>query len=137
VEHYIQWKPFYTVGDAALDDEHKRILCVIDDLYTAIQKGNLQEGVQSVLDELANYTMTHFEHEEEVLRHCRYPLYDTHKAMHDEMRRRTLELRATPNALAARDLLQFVKNWWVRHIQNQDKAYAPYIDAVASPLGKM
>ena len=132
MEKYLEWKPFYSVGDASLDEEHKRLLGIVDDLHTAIQAGNQQDLVQDVLDRLTHYTMTHFDHEEQVMcRGCGYPRFEAHKVMHDEMRRRTLELRATPEDIAVRDLLQFVKNWWVRHIQNQDKAYAPYLDAVA------
>ena len=132
MENYVEWKPFYGVGDASLDDEHKRLLAIIDELHTAIHTGNQKEEVQTVLDELTHYTMTHFDHEEHVMRGCGYPRFDAHKLMHDEMRRRTMELRTTPDAIAAKDLLQFVKNWWVRHIQNQDKDYAPYIDAIVS-----
>ena len=131
MEHYIEWKPFYSVGDVSLDEEHKRLLGIVDDLHTAIQTGNQQDRVQDVLDRLTHYTITHFDHEEQVMQGCGYPRFEAHKVMHDEMRRRTLELKATPEAIAARDLLQFVKNWWVRHIQNQDKTYAPYLDAVA------
>jgi hemerythrin len=127
---YVEWKPFYSVGDAGLDDEHKRLLSIIDDLHTAIHAGNEREEVQVVLDSLTQYTMSHFDHEEQVMRSCGYPRFDAHRGMHEEMRRRTLELKTTPDLVAARDLLQFVRNWWVRHIQNQDKDYSPYIDAV-------
>ena len=40
-------------------------------------------------------------------------------------------------ALSENDLLQFVKSWWVRHIQNQDRKYAPYLNAVARQPAKM
>lgn len=134
VQHYIEWKPFYTVGDPTLDDEHRGLLAIIDDLHTTIANGNQQDRVQDVLDRLTHYTMSHFDHEEHVMRACGYPAFDAHKTMHEEMRRRTFELRATPDTIASRDLLQFLKNWWVRHIQNQDKAYSPYLDAVAGPI---
>jgi hemerythrin-like metal-binding protein len=136
VEHYVEWKPFYSVGDPTLDEEHKRLLGIIDDLYGAVHSGNQHEQVQKVLDSLTHYTMTHFDHEERIMQSCGYPRLEPHKIMHDEMRRRTLELKTTPDAVAARDLLEFVKNWWVRHIQNQDKTYAPYIEAVVrQPIG--
>jgi hemerythrin len=137
METKVEWQPFYSVGDPELDEEHKRVLGIIDDLRTAIETGNEQHGVKEVLDQLTHYTMTHFEHEEKVLKACGYPRFEPHKVMHDEMRRRTLEFKATPDAIAGRDLLQFVRNWWVRHIQNQDKAYAPYLDAVARQPIKM
>jgi hemerythrin len=137
MEHYVEWKPFYSVGDATIDGQHKRLLRMVDDLYAAVQMGHGRSRVQDVLDRLADYTTTHFDHEERVMRGCGYPNFDAHKTMHDEMRRRALELRADPDAILEHDLLQFLKNWWTRHIQNQDKAYAPYLDAVARQPAKM
>jgi hemerythrin len=137
MDHYVEWKSFYTVGDAAIDNEHKRLLGMIDDLYVATQMGHDPTRVQDILERLADYTTIHFDHEERVMRGCAYPDFDAHKAMHSEMQRRVLELQANPNAVAEGDLLQFLKNWWVRHIQNQDKAYAPYLNAVARQPVKM
>ena len=128
---HVAWKPFYSVGNAAIDDQHKRLLTIVDDLYVAVQTGNVQTRVQSVLDRLADYTTVHFDYEERVMRECGYPRLEAHIVMHQEMRRRALEFRANPDAVAGHELLQFVKNWWVRHVQNQDKEYAPYLDAVA------
>jgi hemerythrin len=126
-EHFVEWKPFYSVGDAGLDNEHKVLLGILDDLYLAVQMGHSQHRVQIIVDRLAEYTMTHFEHEEHMMQSCGYPNLEAHKIMHDEMRRRTLEFQANTNAITEGDLLQFLKSWWVRHIQNQDKTYAPYI----------
>ena len=137
MDHYVEWKPFYSVGEDAIDDQHKRLLGIVDDLYVAIQMGHAEARVQEVLDRLAEYTTTHFDHEERVMWGCGYPNFDAHKAMHDEMRRRVGELRANSNAVAEGDLLQFVKTWWIRHIQNQDRTYSPYLDAVARQPVKM
>jgi hemerythrin-like metal-binding protein len=134
---YVEWKPFYSVGDAAIDDEHQRLLEIIDDLFRAIQMGNEHDRVQGILDRLAEYTIKHFDHEESVLRECGYPRLEAHKTMHEEMRRRAHEFKANPNAVVGNELLRFLKDWWVRHIQNQDKAYATYLDAVIPQPVKM
>jgi hemerythrin len=131
MEHYVEWKPFYSVGDAALDCEHQRLLGIVDDLYVAAQMGHDAARVQAVVERLVEYTMSHFEHEERAMWACGYPDFDAHKALHDEMRRRSLDFHASPEALVESELLQFVRSWWVRHIQNQDKKYAPYLNAVA------
>jgi hemerythrin len=137
MEHYVEWKPFYSVGDATIDDQHKQLLGMVEKLYVATQMGHDAARVQAVVDELVAYTMSHFEHEERIMWRCGYPDFDAHKALHDEMRRRSLEFQAKPETLNEHDLLQFVKNWWVRHIQNQDRKYAPYLDAVARQPVKM
>jgi hemerythrin len=137
MDHYVEWKPFYSVGDATIDEQHKRLLGMIDDLHAATHTGHDATRVQAVVDRLVEYTMSHFEHEEQVMWACAYPDFDAHKALHEEMRRRSLEFQANPESLSENDLLQFVKSWWIRHIQNQDKKYAPYLNAVARQPVKM
>jgi hemerythrin len=34
--------------------------------------------------------------------------------------------------VTARDVLVFLKDWWLGHIQGEDKKYAPYLQAVAA-----
>lgn len=129
MEHYVEWKPFYSVGEDSLDREHQRIIGLIDDLYMAIEAGEEQFRVRDILDRLAYHAVTHFTHEERVMRQCRFPDYIAHKAMHDEMQRRVFELRATPDAVAGHGLLNFLRDWWIEHIQNRDKEYTASIRA--------
>ncbi|MFZ1935469.1 MAG: bacteriohemerythrin [Thermoguttaceae bacterium] len=137
MERYVEWKPFYSVGDTVIDEQHKRLLNMVDDLYLASQMNHDAARVQAVVERLVGYTMSHFEHEEQVMWACGYPDFEAHKSLHDEMRRRSLEFQANPATLTEKDLLQFVKSWWVRHIQNQDRKYAPYLTAVARQPVKM
>jgi hemerythrin len=133
MDHYVEWKPYYSVGDATIDAEHRRLLEIIDKLFVAIQMGHTDTRVHDTIAALADYTATHFEHEERLMQECGYPAFDAHKALHDEMRRRVQDYRASENAVSETELLHFVKAWWVSHIQCQDKAYAPYLAAAHQP----
>ena len=136
MKHYVHGSRSTASAMPPLDAEHKRLLGMVDDLYQAIQTGNEGVDFQDVLEQLANYTMTHFDHEERVMQQCGYPSLEAHVPC----TRRcggALEFKANPDAIVGRELLQFLKNWWVRHIQNQDKAYAPYLDAIARQPIKM
>ena len=37
MERYVEWKPFYSVGDTVIDEQHKRLLNMVDNLYLASQ----------------------------------------------------------------------------------------------------
>ena len=124
---YIVWKSFYGVGDAILDSQHKQILAIISDLYTAIGEGRDQALLKPLLDRLHEYTISHFDYEEQVMQDHAYAAFAEHKTLHDWLRRRTVELRAHMNLVTGPDLLHFLKEWWVGHIQSQDKQYAPYL----------
>jgi hemerythrin-like metal-binding protein len=130
--HYVAWKPYYSVGHTAIDKEHQRLLGMIDDLFTAVQDGEEQAQVDKALMRLAEYTATHFDHEEGIMQKCGYPDLEAHRKLHDEMRDRVREFCDKPDDVAAQDLLAFLKEWWTRHIQSRDKAYSPFLDAETS-----
>jgi hemerythrin len=123
----ISWKPFYSVGVASLDAQHKQILDAINKLCAALERGNEQAALQPLLDQLVQYTDVHFKHEEQLIEEHGYPNLTEHRALHAQLRKRTVDLRAHMSLITARDVLGFLKNWWLSHIQNEDKQYAPYL----------
>ncbi len=125
---YITWKSAYSVGDTSLDAQHKQIIGIVNDLYTAMQEGNDYEAVRPLLDRLLQYTNTHFKYEEQMMQRHEYPDLSQHKALHDHMRQRTADLRRHAGLVTGQDLLVFLKDWWVNHIQDQDKQYSPYLE---------
>jgi hemerythrin len=128
---YVAWKPYYSVGEPSLDAQHKQILSILDDLYAAINAGREHEQIAVLLDRMVLYTMSHFKHEEQVMQECSYPDFENHKGLHDGMRRRTAGLRTNVDLVTGRDLLCFLKDWWISHIQGEDKCYVPYLSAAA------
>ena len=129
---YVVWKKFYSVNDPLLDAEHKQIIENISELYTAMNGPTDGEATRRVLDRLVQYTRDHFEHEEKVMKAVGFPNFDAHKALHDNMRQRTIGLRTHLSLVTARDMLAFLKDWWLNHIQGEDKQYAVYLEAVAA-----
>ena len=89
---YIAWKDFYTVNDPSLDAEHKQIIENINELYAAMNSVADSAVKKHVLERLVQYTRTHFDHEEKIMQEAGYPDLVAHKALHDDMRRRTIGL---------------------------------------------
>ena len=128
---HVVWKPFYSVSHPALDAQHKHIIAIVNDLYVAMQDGNDRAVLKPLLDRLVQYTNFHFRFEEQVMQAQGYPASAEHKALHDRLRQRTLDLRDSISLVTGQDLLKFVKQWWVDHIQSEDKRYVPYLKAPA------
>ena len=61
-----------------------------------------------------------------------YPALAEHAALHARLRHRTADFQAHANLVTSRDLLRFVKEWWLEHIQGEDKKYAPYLTEIAN-----
>ncbi|MBN2581347.1 MAG: hemerythrin family protein [Pirellulales bacterium] len=123
----IAWNDYYSVGEPSLDAEHKQIIFCINDLFAALQEGAPAQAVRPVLDCLVQYTLTHFQHEEEVMQAYDFPGLAEHKKLHDQMREKTRTLHERAEAITGQDLLFFLKQWWLEHIQGEDKKYAPYL----------
>jgi hemerythrin-like metal-binding protein len=129
---YITWKDYYSVNDPSLDAEHKRIIQYINDLYAALRDPTQGAVTKQVLDRLVQYTCTHFDHEETRMREIGYPNFEAHKARHDALRRRTVGLRTNVTLVTARDVLVFLKDWFVNHIQAEDKLYSAYMPSLVT-----
>ncbi len=124
---YIQWKDCYSVGDTAMDAEHRQIINNVNELYEAMQGPYDAAVTRQILDRMANYVRNHFDHEEKLLSDANYPDLAFQKAQHDHMRRKVMSLRENLSLVTARDILVFLKDWWVEHIQQEDKKYAAYV----------
>jgi hemerythrin-like metal-binding protein len=127
---YIVWKNFYSVNEPSLDAQHRQVIESINDLYDAWENPEATATTKRVLDRLVEYTQTHFDHEEKIMREAGFPEweFDAHKAQHDAMRQRTIGLRTHLTLVTARDVLVFLKDWWLDHIQGEDKKYAGYVE---------
>ena len=128
----ITWKDFYSVGDPSLDAQHQQLIGVINELYDAMEKKSMQQAVKPILDRLVKYTFEHFKREEEMMAAVEYPELIEHKALHDKIRQNTLDLKDNADFVTGQNLLAFLKQWWMGHIQSEDKKYAPFLQAPVS-----
>lgn len=126
--HYVIWKDEYSVEIAKLDAQHRKILEIINELYHAMRGMQKSSTVWKSLMQLMDYTMTHLTEEEEMMRKCEYPDLASHKDVHNVMRRKIVELiemhRKTAGDLSF-EVLEFLKEWWIKHILGMDREYIP------------
>jgi hemerythrin len=118
------WKETYSVGDDAIDAQHKQIVELINEMHAAVQRNAGPSALRPMLDHMVQYTMKHFKYEESLLQMHNYPELAMHQALHDKMRIRTLAFRDNIASLTPSDVLSFLKEWWHNHIQNEDKKYS-------------
>ncbi len=126
----IEWSRSYSVGVTQMDNEHKRLIDIINNLYAAMRSGRSHEAIGSVLDELIDYTKTHFAHEESLMQKTGYEGFDTQKRSHVELVNQALEIQKKfRNGTAlGQEVMTFLKNWLINHIQGLDKQYGPVMN---------
>jgi hemerythrin len=127
------WTPEMSVGVGALDDDHKVLIGIINELHDGIAAGHKKEILASVLDHLVEYTKFHFAKEEELLAKCDYLAAPNHKMEHASFVSRLINLQEramkAPVAMLDLELMSFLRNWLVTHIQGSDKKYRPRLNA--------
>jgi len=132
----LNWNELLSVGVAEFDAQHKKLVGMINTLHDAMAKGQGREVLKPILDGLMDYTQTHFAAEERRMQQCGYPAYLQHKVQHDALMRKVNDLKkrfeAGQGTLTV-EILNFLKDWLVNHIQGTDKKYAPFLSAQAAP----
>jgi len=125
----IQWSDAYSVENKKLDSQHKKLMELINRLYSSMRMGKANDVITSVLDELVDYTVHHFADEESMMRLYKYPELEKQQSMHKELVRQVLELRdqfKNGQPVGTR-IFNFLKGWLVNHIQSEDKKYSSYM----------
>jgi len=123
----MEWSDRLSVGVAQFDDEHKRLIVLINDLFDAVQAGRGRDALGRTLDELIDYTKTHFSHEEHLLKKFADPNFEAHKKEHEALAKQVVDIQrkyhAGATAMLSMEVMSFLKNWLVKHIQGTDKLY--------------
>ena len=138
---FFEWDDSYSVGVAKIDRQHRRLIGLINELYEAMQQGhgpntltstvNELETMVSVLDELMDYSYYHFSTEEEYMIEYAYPEYDEHKRAHGRFVERIQAFKRDfdeGKALLSMEIVQFLQDWWKKHIVDVDKKYGPFFN---------
>ncbi len=129
----LHWSKDLDTGIAVIDNQHKRIVEYINHLETSIGKGDAAT-VNNVLNELVDYTLSHFSFEEELQERAGYPFIKAHKRVHEIFVKRVAEFqtRAANGENVANDILSMLQTWLLNHIKGDD---ADYAECVIKALG--
>jgi len=121
----MQWSPAYSVKNALLDQQHRRVIRIINHLQDVIARGARPEELESVLLELREHAESHFAAEEAAMARAGYPRLALHQQKHRAMRaevERRLELARSEGIVPA-ELAVFVRDWLRKHICKTDRDY--------------
>ena len=127
------WTEKLSVGVRVLDDDHKRLVAMVNELYEAMQAGHGKETLGRILNDLVNYTKVHFAREEKLFAQTGYSASGPHKREHDTLTGQALDVQrkyaAGANAALSIEVLHFLKDWLINHIQGSDQKYRSHLNA--------
>jgi diguanylate cyclase (GGDEF)-like protein/hemerythrin-like metal-binding protein len=124
----LTWRDAYACGEPAIDDEHRELFRLCNDLLRTVAAEPGLETLLRVWDALLSHTVEHFAHEEEILRRRGYPELEQHAESHRHLIARAMELRGQ---VEQRDgyfgsVVKFLyRDLVVLHLLNEDRAFFP------------
>lgn len=124
---FIEWHQSYSVGVPMFDAQHKRLFSLLNELNEAMSQGKGNAAMGKVLNDLVNYTKSHFSAEEAAMREKKYAGLASHKAEHERLAQKVLKFQqefSQGKIGLSVTLLNFLREWLLDHIGGTDKEYS-------------
>ena len=128
------WSDRYLTGEGLVDSEHKELVRIIN-LVGNLDAGEAEkpETIQSILESLVHYAVTHFAHEEALMisAGCDQRHVSLHKKIHSDFANQVTAMRQV--SLGADDtesLLRFLSNWLAYHILGIDQGMTRQVNSI-------
>lgn len=121
---FLQWTHDLDTNIGWIDDQHKKIVDYINELYVAKQSAD-RNKIGQIMKNLIDYTATHFTEEEQMMERAGYPLTTVHRSVHERFVEKVSDLntRHHGGADTADDLLRLLESWLFSHIRTNDHGY--------------
>jgi len=137
IDELISWSSKIETGIKKFDDQHKELVRLLNKFYSAINEGRSKSVLGEILKELANYTVYHFQSEEEAFRQFNFPEKDEHIRIHKDLVNQVVKIIKDFEAgkdVVSVNLLQFLKEWVVKHIMGDDMKYGKYFKQIGANI---
>ena len=127
------WDSNLETGIDLIDNQHKELFRLLDNVTEAIKTNNLDEEVMKSLVFLSDYTNHHFSEEEEIMKKNNYHSLPQHKQIHNELKIYVANMIADieKNGIDITSIIliqQKISDWLVNHIGKVDKAFSVFLN---------
>lgn len=124
----MEWNESYNIGIDVIDKQHRQILDYINALEEIRGTGE-RDRIKEVLNDLIDYTQSHFSFEENLLEQVSYQYLPSHRGIHELFVKRLNDyrLKFEKGKSIENDLYRLLSKWLINHIQHDDQ---DYVDAV-------
>ena len=120
----IEWNDGLNLGVKDIDDDHKKLLRIINDLSDAINNNETKNVIETVFKEIQKHTKDHFSREETYLEECQCTKLEDHIKKHRAFCAELLELKtkalSSQNNISAQDVSIYITEWLLKHIIEED-----------------
>lgn len=128
----IYWMPDYNTNIEIIDKQHRLLVDLINELHDSHTAGKDRQILLKLINKVGMYAATHFAREEDYFERFGYPDMDDHLQEHDYFEDMLSqfedEFKSGKQDLSF-NVLVFLSDWLVNHINGSDKKYVPFLKA--------
>jgi hemerythrin-like metal-binding protein len=126
---FFPWKNEYGLGIEEIDNQHRKLIALINKLYEAFIKRSEKENMNTFLKEMLDYARYHFETEEKYFQKIDYPKASEHIKLHNDFEAKAIEFRHRFRLgdTITSTLMKFLRDWLKYHILKSDREYAEFL----------
>jgi len=130
------WKKSYETGIAEIDDQHRQLVVMINELSDAMMNRRGYLTAPDILEKLGDYIQFHFTTEEKIMHETKYPALDEHCQEHLVMTNKVLAFKRNHSKnhdINSGEVLNFLCDWLKEHIVVSDKKLKVHIQSLEAP----
>jgi hemerythrin len=127
----IQWDHSLSVNVAEIDQQHQKLIKIINELYDAMRQGKGKEVIGKTINGLIEYAGEHFQTEEKYFDLFGYPETSSHKKEHADFVKKVTGFKSeleTGRLSLSLEVMNFLSDWLKNHIKGVDMKYSPFFN---------
>ncbi|HKJ43242.1 MAG TPA: bacteriohemerythrin [Sunxiuqinia sp.] len=127
----INWSEKLSVNILEIDNQHKKLVGMLNKLFDAMQIGRSNEVLRPLLVNMVDYAKHHFATEEKYVEKYNYPEAEKHISKHKEFIAKINQFIKDFNSGKiglSSEILHFLRTWITEHIQGVAKQYSDFFN---------
>lgn len=127
----LTWSHECIVGVQAMDDQHGILMDTLNELRRMLVSGSDRRDICIQLERLIEFTLMHFQSEEQLLRQRGFPGLDEHRTSHHGLLARlyaALEQVNREEPIHFSSVLEFLPSWYLEHVEQLDQPYGVWLN---------
>ncbi len=127
---FLEWNDSFSVKIPSIDKQHQKLVSMINELMDAMKSGKGKLVLGDIIQELANYTVEHFNTEEKYFKEFNYPETEQHIKEHREFVNKVSDFKKkfdSGGITLSVEIMNFLRDWLKNHILGSDQKYSDFL----------
>jgi len=127
---YIKWNDDLSVKIPLIDEQHKKLISMINNFYKSFNDGKSDESLVILVSGLRDYTEFHFSAEEDLLSQHSFPGLTEQQTEHEGFLNKINDVHErmkNGKMVVSIEVTNYIKDWVSKHIMGTDKKYSKYL----------